>query len=157
MIFDGNLLFDGTYSTTSGLTGVNVFTSSSSQVSTNTIDLLNARDMGDAPKGNLRLLVLVTTAFAGGTSLNVQFQGSTDNATWTTYAETGTVATASLTKGVAIFDQPIPAVQPNNGAFPRYYRLNYICAGAMTAGAVISGILTTDMQAYYPPGVVVSN
>lgn len=159
MIFDANLMFDMTYSAAAGMGGVNVFTSGSSQVSTNVIDQLYARDLGQSKSGPgpVEIFVVVTTAFAGGTSLNVQLQGSTDNVTYTVYAESGAIPTASLVAGANIFNSAIPGVQPESGPAPRYYRLNYVCVGAMTAGAVIAGLGVTDDNRYYRPGIVVSN
>lgn len=160
MILDGNLIFDGTYSVTTGLAGVNVFTSGSSQVSTNILDLLNQRDIGRGRSGMpLNIVVIITTAFTGGTSLNIQFQGSTDNVTWTTYAESGALPVAVLTLGAQLFSVSIPAVDPTSGARPRYLRLNYVCAGAMTTGAVISMIGADDSLSSiaYTPGFTVAN
>ena len=160
MILDANLLFDGTYSTASGLQGVNVYTNGSSQASTNILDLANARDMGAGRSGMpLNVVVIVTTAFAGGTSLNIQFQGSTDSSTWTTYAESGAVPTASLTAGSHVFSISIPRVDPVSGAKPRYLRLNYVCVGNMTGGAVISSLGADDSlsSGLYAPGFTVAN
>lgn len=159
MIFDANLMFDMTYSAANGMGGVNVFTSGSSQVSTNVIDQLYARDLGQAKSGvaPVEIFVVVTTAFAGGTSLNIQLQGSTDNITYTTYAESGAIPLAALTLGANLFNVMIPGVQPESGPPPRYYRLNYVCVGAMTAGAVIAGLGATDDNRYYTPGTVVNN
>ena len=159
MLFDANLMFDGGLPSTGGITGVNVFTNGSSQASSNVLNLLNARDLGMAPQGKatLQIFCLVTTAFSGGTSLNVQFQGSTDNVTYTTYAETGAIPVASLSVGKNIFNQVIPGVQPEDGALPQYYRLNYVCVGNVTAGAVISGLTQSDDNRYYAPGIAVAN
>ncbi len=119
MILDGNLLFDGTVST-SGIAGVNQFASGATTTSTNTIDLLNARDLGDGGdslSGNLTVSFLVTTAYAGGTSVNFQLQGSTDNVPWTTYSETGAIAIASLTAGTRLALK-LPSVNPDAGTAP---------------------------------------
>ena len=159
MIFDANLMFDMTYTAAAGMGGVAVFTSNSSQVSTNVIDQLYQRDLGQAKSGvgPVEIFVVVTTAFAGGTSLNIQLQGSTDNVTYTVYAESGAIPTASLVVGANLFNVQIPGVQPETGPAPRYYRLNYVCVGVMTAGSVISGLGATDDNRYYKPGIVVSN
>lgn len=159
MILDGNLIFDATYSAASGLAGVNVFTNGGSQASTNVLDMLQGRDMGQSPQGPapLQILVLVTTAFAGGASLNIQLQGSTDNVTYTTYAESGAILTAALVVGTQWFRVELPSTQPDSGPPPRYYRLNYQCVGAMAAGAVISILGARDGMRYYKPGIVVSN
>ena len=159
MIIDGLLLFDGTYSTSNGLQGVNQFASGATTTSTNTLDLLNQRDLGDAstgPAGDMTVMFIITTAYAGGTSVNFQLQGSTDNTTWTTYSETGAIAIASLTAGTR-YSLPLPSVNPDAGPAPRYYRTAYVNVGANTAGAVISWLGQPTDQRYYKPGVVVSN
>ena len=159
MILDGNLIFDATYSAANGLVGVNVFTNGASQVSTNVLDMLQGRDMGQAPQGpaSLQILVIVTTAFTVGTSLNIQLQGSTDNVTYTTYAESSPILTAALLVGTVWFRIELPSTQPDSGPPPRYYRLNYQCVGVMAAGAVIAILGERDSNRYYKPGIVVSN
>lgn len=159
MIIDQLLIFDqGTYSYTTGMTGANQFASGATTTSTNTIDLLNARDIGADGSGLTPLVVefLVTTAYAGGTSVNFQVQGSTDNSTWTTYCESGAIAIASLAAGarVKLF---MPTVNPDGGAAPRYIRTAYVNVGANTAGAVIAWLGTVDNNRYYPPGITISN
>lgn len=158
MIIDGLLVFDqGTYST-NGMIGINQFASSATTTSTNTLDLLNARDIGDGLDGQTPLIVefLITTAYAGGTSVNFQVQGSTDNTTWTTYSETGAIPIASLTVGQRI-KLRMPMVNPDTGPNPRYLRTAYVNAGANTAGAVIAWLGSVDQAGYYPPGVTVNN
>lgn len=159
MIIDGLLLFDAaSYSAGSGLQGVNQFASGATTTSTNTLDLINFRDIGDAGDGQNPLVVefLITTAYAGGTSVNFQVQGSTDNVTWTTYSESGAIPIASLTANNRI-KLRMPMVNPDNGPNPRYLRTAYVNAGVNTAGAVIAWLGTIDQASYYPAGVVVSN
>lgn len=159
MFIDALLVFDmGTYVSTTGMIGVNQFASGATTTSTNTIDLGTGRDLGDAGTGqtNLTAVVMITTAYVGGTSLNVQFQGSSDNVTWTTYSETGAVPVASLGVGQRL-SLPLPSVNPDQGVAPRYYRLQYVNVGANTAGAVIAWLGDPDDNRYYKPGIVVSN
>lgn len=160
MLFDGNLLFDAaSYNPANGLQGVNQFASGATTTSTNVLDMTNARDMGQAPQGKatLQVFVLVTTSYAGGTSVNIQLQGSTDNSTYVVYAESGAIPIASLTAGKNVFNVVIPGVQPDSGPAPRYYRLQYVNVGANSAGAVIAGLCQTDDNRYYAPGIVVAN
>lgn len=159
MFIDALLVFDqGTYNANTGMIGVNQFASGATTTSTNTLDLGNARDLGDSSTGpgNLTVIMMVTTAFAGGTSVNMQLQGSTDNVTWTTYSETGAVPIAGLGVGQRL-SLPLPSVNPDLGAAPRYYRVQYVNVGANTAGAVITWLGAPDDNRYYKPGIVVSN
>lgn len=114
-------------------------------------------DMGNAEGvGMPKLVAYVGTAFvtAGSATLNVKFQGSTDNTTFTTYMETGPIAAALLTAGrkIASFDWP-PV--PDGVALPRYVRLLYGLPGSQTfsAGTIaIAGVvLQKDSQRYYGP------
>lgn len=86
--------------------------------------------------------VLIPTAFVGGTSLNVAFQGAPDlgtptyqPGTWVTLVETGAILTANLTLGqiLARFDFP-PAFPANLN--PRFLSLLFTPVGTFTAGAV---------------------
>lgn len=160
MIIDNLLIFDqGTYSYTTGLTGANQFASGATTTSTNVIDLLNARDIGAGSvndHADLTVEFLITTAYAGGTSVNFQVQGSTDNTTYVTYCESGAIAIASLTVGARV-KLKMPIVNPDGGPAPRYLRLAYVNAGANTAGAVLAWLGSVDNARYYPPGVTVSN
>jgi|HubBroStandDraft_4_1064222.scaffolds.fasta_scaffold07429_1 hypothetical protein len=160
MLIDQFLVFDqGTYSTTTGMSGANQFGTNATTTSTNTIDLINARDIGGGAEmdtANLTVEWLVKTAYTGGTSVNFQILGSTDNVTYTVYAETGAIAIANLGVG-AVLKLKMPTVNPDSGPAPRYLQLNYVNAGANTAGAVIAWLGTVNSQRYYPPGVVVNN
>src|SRR5687767_8845870 len=98
MILDGLLQFTGTagsVSSDSPTTGT--------QVSTNVLDLLNARDMGIGDNPSLELLIQVMTTFAGGTSLVVNLQGAPDSAgspgTYVTMWSSGVIVEADLIAG----------------------------------------------------------
>lgn len=153
MYMDGLLLFDTAVALTS------------TAASTNVVDLLNARDMGVGDDPALDVVVVVTSALlsAGATTLQVQFQGSTDNSTWTTYMQTDTIAKANLGQGAKIsFD--LPRLPPGVSR-PRYLRLNYVVAtGPFTSGNVTSFILVDEQQNTgspnqlgYAPGIVIAN
>jgi hypothetical protein len=158
MIIDGNLLFDSAAAITS------------SANSTNTIDLANFRDLGvDGGEYAVpKLMVLVNTAFTtgGGATLQVNFQGSTDNSTWTTYASSPVYAAAALTAGARLFDIDMPR-PPAGVAIPRYVRLSYtVGTSTFSAGAVTSALVmqrqdtpvsTAGYQSGYPSGFTVSN
>ena len=117
-----------------------------SQASANTLDLLNARDLG-IDSGYMPMKVLVNTgaAFASGGAgtLQVSFQGSTDNTTWTTYAQTRPYAIAELTAGSPLgnFDLPRPG---DSTPAPRYLRLNYTVGGATMTAGTVSAFLSFD-------------
>lgn len=107
------------------------------------------------------ILCVVGTAFAGGTSVNVQLQESVDSGptgappyspnAWTTIAETGVLLDAVLTAGQKIAEFTIPPRAPGQ-AFPRFFRLQYVTAGTHTAGTIaFAGILTgRDDAPIYP-------
>lgn len=160
MIIDQFLVFDqGTYSTTTGMSGIAQFASGATTTSTNTIDLLNARDIGAGgvnDGADLTVEWLITTAYTGGTSVNFQILGSTNNSAYTVYSETGPVPIASLTVGARL-KLRMPIVNPDGGPAPRYLQLAYVNAGANTAGSVIAWLGSVDNNRYYAPGVVVSN
>jgi hypothetical protein len=149
MLLDQNLLLDTAHALTA------------TAASTNVVDLVNARDIavGKAHGATPTLMVLVTTTFSTTNSgtLTVQFQGSTDNSTFTTYAESRAYTAGELVAGNRLFDDDIP--RPSGGAAtPRYLRLNYVVANAFTAGAVTAAIvLGRDDLIAYPPGVAVVN
>ena len=151
---DGLLLFSSAQALTTG-----------TAASTNVIDLLNARNMGIGDDPALKIACFITTAFAGGTSLVIQAQGSTDNSTYTTYAESRTLLTAELLIGAKLFPIDWPANglanSLGNDPLPRYLRLAYVMANAgctFTTGAVTAA-LVLDRQDYvtYPAGINISN
>lgn len=160
MLIDANLVFDmGTYNTGTGMTGVNQFASNATTTSTNVINLVNARDIGAGgvnDSADLTAEVLVTTAYTGGTSVNIQLAGSTNGSAWTVYAETGAIPIANLTVG-AKYKLRMPIVNPDGGPAPQYLQMQYVNVGANTAGAVMAWLGSVDNNRYYPPGVTVSN
>jgi hypothetical protein len=160
MLIDQFLVFDqGTYSTTTGMSGIAQFASGATTTSTNVIDLLNFRDIGAGSvqdQSDLTVEWLITTAYTGGTSVNFQIQGSTNNSAYTTYSETGAIPIASLTVGARL-KLKMPIVNPDGGPAPRYLQLAYVNAGANTAGSVIAWLGTVDNARYYPAGITISN
>jgi len=147
MIIDGLLLFSSAQDIATGTV-----------VSTNIIDLQNARDVGPGELP-LRIAAYVVTAFAttDAATLTIQAQGSTDNSTWNVYAQSRAYTAGELIAGakLAPFDWPNVAV----GALPRYLRLAYV-AGALhfTPGSVTAMIvLDREERVAYPAGINVSN
>jgi hypothetical protein len=157
MIIDGLLQFDP------ALSAITV-----TRVSTNVIDLLNQRDIGDGAAPPMLCTIGVNAAFtAGGAgTLQIQAQGSVDNATYYTYLETRAFSIAELTPIGRLITFAWPAVPVGTpgttaiaGAAPRYLRLNYIVAtGPMLTGSV-NAQLVLDAQStrQYPAGLIITN
>jgi hypothetical protein len=152
-------------------------------VSTNVIDLhlvgipvlasgQGARDMGIGDDPALKLLVQVTAAFTGLTSLAVALQGATDDGTgnpaaFSTWWTGPAVALASLTAGARLYDMDMPR-PPAGIAVPRFLRMNYTIAGTGTGGTIKAWIVLDRFdQMYnatnnaviggYPAGVIIAN
>ena len=120
-------------------------------VSTNVLDMLVARDIGaDEP---LMLEVRAGNAnFAGGTSLQAVWQGSFDNATFFDLLLSPVIVLANLTAGVPIMKVAVPPRGFNaTGRAPcRYFRMNYVIVGTMTAGSVYAYLTATpDQDQFY--------
>lgn len=142
-ILDGLLMFDNAAAITT------------SRASTNIYDESVARDLGVGdPK--LKLSVYFPTTPAGGTSIQVSFQGSADNSTWYDMALSPVVPTANLGQGIVLgIDWPRPSV---GQAVPRYVRVNYTVVGTYTSGTVTATmLLDRAAHLYYPAGVTVYN
>src|SRR5215472_13404165 len=97
MILDGALQFTGT----AGIAGSVDSPTTGTQQSTNTIDLVNARDLGIGDDPALKLLIQCITTFTGGTSLDIQLQGAPDNGsgspgTYTTMWDSTAILEADL-------------------------------------------------------------
>lgn len=114
--------------------------------STNVIDLGVARDVGGAVTDQLYLLCEVVTAFTsgGGTTLQVQYQGSNDASSWTTIAQSDAVALASLAQGYKFLQGP--TISPVSGSPYRYLRLNYVVASGPFTGGAITAAFTPSLQ-----------
>ena len=110
-------------------------------VATNALDLLSAnRNVGRGyPK---RIIALVGTAFAGGTSVQVQViaSASANMSSPTVLISGPVVADASATAGAELLDVPIP------DTYLRYLSVQYVTLGTHTTGTVgFAGIVeTTD-------------
>jgi hypothetical protein len=191
MILDNQLMFTGTSNgATAGITS-GLYTdapTTGTQNSSNIIDLhiaaaslwapilanlQGARDLGIGDDPALKMLIQVTTAFAGGTSLQVGLQGAPDNGsaapgTFVTWWLSPAVALASLTAGARLYDMDMPR-PPAGVGVPRFLRLTYVSAGTFSGGGSIEGTIVLDRhdQMYnatnnailggYPPGIVINN
>lgn len=147
MILDANLVFWGTapYASASNYVSLATLTvSTSSQV----INLGAARDLGDGSGQAVpKVLVQIGTAITSSSSglrINMQFQGSTDSTNWTTYVESGALATSAYTASSIVFPIDVPQ-RPAGAALPTYYRLNAAFTGttneSVSSGTILAGIL----------------
>lgn len=181
MILDALLTFTGgsggiaaTATTDSPTTGT--------QAATNIIDLgvssgipssangAGARDIGVGPSPMLQLLVQVTTAFGGGTSLQAQLQGAPDNGSgaegsYTTMWTGPAVVEANLDVGAYLANVSVPRVVPGQ-VLPRFLKLNWITVGTHTSGAAYAGVVldrfdqpfgVDNALSGYPAGLNVAN
>ncbi len=181
MILDNLLSFDNNSS-------LAITANGTTQTSTNIIDLGitsgiptsasggGARDIGIGDDPAMKLLVQVTTVFAGGTSMSVTLKGAIDNgsgapAAFSTWWTSPTVyTTAQLVAGARLMDMDFPR-PPAGVAVPRFLRLNYT-VGTATVGACNGSVssfivLDRDDQMYqstnnatmggYPAGINVAN
>lgn len=147
MILDKNLLVSSAQAITA------------TAASTDVIDLGVAEDIGVGVHPELRLFCQVGTAFSTTNSgtLTIAIQGSTDNSTFDTYAQTIAYTAGALIANARLFDIDMP--RPSAGqSRPRYIRLNYTVANAFTAGTVTAGlVIDRPDQIYYAAGVNVTN
>lgn len=107
-------------------------------VSTDTVDLSVARDIGAG--NDIYMYFTIPTAFAGGTS--IQFQAiCADNAALSTNAtvigSSAVIPLASLTAGARIAVRINPQVASQGR---RYLGANYVVVGTMSAGNVTADI-----------------
>jgi len=107
------------------------------QASTDSIDLLSALDNPGRSGIQMRAIVKVTTAFAGGTSLKAQLiqSANSDLSSPDVLIDGPVVAEANLTAGATLFDYPLPDVTK------RYIGFQYVTVGTHTAGKVTGGIV----------------
>jgi len=131
------------------------------RASTNIIDLVANRELGESLAMNPHLKIMVspdTALVSGGLStLTVSFQGSTDGSTWDTYGVTPAIAKADLAVGRAI-NVPWSHRPPGKG-MPKQVRLNYTVGTTDFTGGTISAYVVLDTQdnTAYGAAVTVQN
>ena len=127
----------------------------STAVSTNTVDLGTARDIGEGTP--LYMNFAVTEAFANGTSITFEVitSASANLSTPTVIGSSTAVVTAALTLGKNVVVRLNPDI---GGKGQRYLGARYTVAGTMNAGKVTADIVETigDGQKYYASGFTVS-
>lgn len=161
MIFDVNLLFFHTGTAFAFTTGefVSLVGMTESGQASSAINLLNARDMGigygaaSPPSVALEIGTAITTANTT-TTIQFQFQGSTDSTNWTTYLQSALLTTASLTASSQVFMLDVPPVPPGV-SLPQYYRINIALAQAggthsISSGTIVGGLVLQRDNAYPP-------
>lgn len=124
-------------------------------VSTDKIDLLSAREIGEG--ADLFFVFSVGTAFAGGTSITFQIV-TDDNANLsspTVIAASAAIVTASLTAG-AQFVVPIPPQIASLGE--RYLGVQYTVVGTYSAGTITADVVHNiqDGKKFYASGFTVA-
>ena len=127
----------------------------STAVSTNTVDLSVARDVGEGTA--LYMNFALTEAFANGTSITFQVITSA-NANLSSPDVIGSsdaIVTASLTLGKNIVVRINPDIA---GKGKRYLGAKYVVAGTMNAGKVTADIVETigDGRKFYASGFTVA-
>jgi hypothetical protein len=179
MILDKLLTFSGGLG---GAAGIGDSPTTGTQIATNILDLGlidaipssanggGARDLGIGDDPALELSVVVTTAFASGTSLQLVLAGAPDNGsgapgTYTTMWTSAAIVTADLDAGQQLANITLPRTVPGQ-ALPRFLRLSYVTVGTHTAGVVVSQIVldrddqilgTNGAYSGYPAGITVAN
>lgn len=113
------------------------FGESSAFGSAGTVASGNVLQMDKADPGRMAVNIRMTVAAAGGTNATFVIQGSADNSSWTTVAQTAAIATASLTKN-AVF----------NLGVPQGFNYKYMRVAAVTTGTHTAGKFTAQLDVY---------
>ena len=128
---------------------------STTAVSTDTVDLSVARDMGEG--GDLYMNFAMTEAFAGGTSTNFEIIIA-DNAALSSnvvvIGASGAIVTADLTLGKNVAVRLNPQIASLG---KRYLGARYTVSGTNTAGKVVADIVmdVQDGKKFYASGFTV--
>jgi hypothetical protein len=123
-------------------------------VSTNTIDLSVARDMGEGQE--LFMNFAVTAALTGGTSVKFEViqSASADLSSATVIGSTDAVVTASLVAGYNTAVRVNPQIGSKG---QRYIGARYTISGTYSAGTVTADVVATiqDGKKFYASGFTV--
>lgn len=181
MILDALAQFTGASGGTGNNDGATDSPTTGTQVSSNILDLGllgiplsaqggGARDIGVGDDPMLKVHALVTTAFTGGTSLQIAIAGAPDNGSgapgsFTVMALGPVVAEAQLVAGARICEIDVPRPAPNQ-PIPRFLELQYINVGTHGAGKLRGNIVidrfdqptaAPGVLSGYPSGITVAN
>lgn len=131
----------------------------STAVSTNTVDLSQARDLGPGEELNISISVDTAATAAGAATVNFQVitSAAANLSSPTIIIQTDAIPKASLTAG-ARFNLPIPH-QTLTALGQRYLGIQYtVGTGPLTAGAFsATGVIDfADVQKSYPSGFTVN-
>jgi len=146
MMVDNNMIVSGGVSA-AGAVSYQTVTGASAVLSTNTVDLQNARDIGEGQQVFARMSV--GTAFAGLTALTAEIIVADDAALTTNVTvigSTGAIPVASLTAGARFAVAALPRISQTGR---RYLGMRYTPSGTGTAGTVFAdyGIEVADASA----------
>ncbi|RAU21082.1 hypothetical protein CU669_15105 [Paramagnetospirillum kuznetsovii] len=152
---DARLIVSGT-ATGSAITGQTLTGTDTSVLSTYSVDLGIARDIGEGE--DLFMRVTVTTAQTGGTSVEYQCVAADDAALTSNLVvlgSTGAQAVAGLTAGARFIVDPRPLI---GSLGKRYIGARAVTVGAVAAGAayIDFGVDFEDGAKFYASGYTVS-
>lgn len=182
-IRDNLLLFTGTSNGAAGgitSTAHGDAPTTGTQVASNIIDLGivglptsasggGARDIAVGDDPMLKLSGIITTAFASGTSLQIELDGAPDNGSgapgsYTVMWQSQAIAEAQLIVG-EIINIDVPRPVPGQ-VLPRFLRIRFITVGTHTAGTIEVTIMidrfdqivsSAGVLSGYPAGITIAN
>lgn len=144
MLFEADLLFLGSVSSTGSLSFSSLAGVTASGSLSSAINLGVPRDLGvgtgmETPKVSISVGTGFTSALSTNT-VTINFQGSTNstNSNFTTY-ESWTLATSSLTAGSQLL-YTVPQRPPSVG-LPQYYALQVVMNSVQGTGSIATGTL----------------
>lgn len=155
MLQDSKLLVSGAISGVDNSITPQTVTGTGNVLSTNTIDLLQNRDIGEG--NTIFCRSVVGAAQAGSTSVEIQVI-TTDDAALSVnlviLASSGAIPVANLTAG-ALIDIALPPRPSSKGQ--RYLGVRYVITGTSTAGSFTTdfGLEIIDSKKFYPSGFAI--